>query len=206
MGIARVLVIDDDRIICTSLTKLLSSKGYQVMTAEDGIKGMELMKKIRPEVALVDIVMPGMTGLELIKSAKASPELCTTQMIIISAHTTEPEIEEGFSAGAVDYITKPYISDEVVARVRAALRKRAMISEKQKQHQLEIFHKNIARIFMEIEYPMKNIVESMDNLKLKSMNTDYFQRMESADEFCIRLKVVMEKLQKIEDKYKNSEH
>jgi two-component system KDP operon response regulator KdpE len=119
-GKARILVIDDEMEIVRILQRGLTSHGYDVLTAASGEKALEIVEQNRPDLLLLDLGLPGMSGLEICKRVRARSNL--PPIIVISVRQTEREKVEALDLGADDYICKPFGILEVLARIRVALR------------------------------------------------------------------------------------
>lgn len=117
----RVLVVDDEKPNREFLRQLLESAGAEVVLAEDGEQGLEILGSHHPDVALVDVMMPGMNGYEVCQAVKSNEAMARTAVIMVTARTTVEDIEYGFELGAFDYIRKPFRSRELLARVQNAL-------------------------------------------------------------------------------------
>lgn len=117
----RILVVDDELPNRRYLEKLLKSCGTKVITAENGEKALELIAQHQPDVALVDVMMPGISGYEVCERVTSSKELNQTSVIMVTAKSTVEDIEHAFLKGAFDYIRKPFQSRELMVRVRNAL-------------------------------------------------------------------------------------
>jgi diguanylate cyclase (GGDEF)-like protein len=115
-----VLVIDDEKANLMVLNRILSPD-YTVLTARSGEEGLSRIAGAKPDLILLDIIMPGMDGFELLKTLKASPDTRSIPVIIITGLDNESDEEKGFMLGAVDYITKPFRNAIVIARVRTHL-------------------------------------------------------------------------------------
>jgi DNA-binding NtrC family response regulator len=103
---SRILVVDDEEEVLNTLTKFLTIKGYDVYTAKDGSKAIEKVKEVRPHVVLLDIIMPGMSGIDTLKEIKKiDPEV---GVIMATAVTDEELAKKTIQLGAYDYITKPF--------------------------------------------------------------------------------------------------
>ncbi|MCB9029690.1 MAG: sigma-54-dependent Fis family transcriptional regulator [Deltaproteobacteria bacterium] len=120
----RILATDDDQDALFALAELLSGAGYDVVTASNGNDALEKLQTTLPDIALLDVMMPGLTGFEIIAKAKSDPALKYTPLILLTARDTLEDIVHGFEQGADDYIKKPYDRSELLARVQAALRTR----------------------------------------------------------------------------------
>ena len=115
-----VLVVDDERPIIDVIVYNLNKEGYQTLEAEDGIQALEIAMKEKPDLMLLDIMLPKMDGLTVCKRIKQSLNI---PVLMISAKDTEVDKIVGLELGADDYITKPFNVRELVARVKANLRK-----------------------------------------------------------------------------------
>jgi two-component system KDP operon response regulator KdpE len=119
---SRVLVVDDEPQITRVLRTVLLSQGYQVRTATEGEMALSSFREWSPELVITDLYMPHMDGLELCRRIRA---LSTVPIIVLSVKGEERTKVEALDSGADDYVTKPFGIDELMARVRAALRRRA---------------------------------------------------------------------------------
>ncbi len=119
---SRILAVDDERQIRRSLQVNLEAKGYEVITAETGEEALQIISHRLPDLALVDLLLPGMDGIELTR------HLCETYqipIIILSAIGEEVKKIEALEVGADDYVTKPFSMEELTARIRSVLRRTA---------------------------------------------------------------------------------
>src|SRR5499426_4011541 len=117
---SRVLVVDDEPQITRVLRTVLTSQGYQVRTAAEGEAALSNFNEWRPELVITDLYMPHMDGLELCRRIRA---VSTVPIIVLSVKGEERTKVEALDCGADDYVTKPFGIDELLARVRAALRR-----------------------------------------------------------------------------------
>lgn len=116
----KVLVVDDDKNICEILKIFLEKDGLKVYTANDGETALKMFNEVKPTIALLDIMMPGMDGIELCKEIR---KIDNTPIMFISAKDQTMDKILGLELGADDYIVKPFDASEVVARVKAILRR-----------------------------------------------------------------------------------
>jgi len=116
----RVLLVDDDQKIISLLKRGLAYEGFEVYTAADGEAGLAAAKKYQPHLVLLDITMPGMDGLEVCRRLHLLDNLA---IIMLTAHDDVTEKVHALSLGADDYVPKPFSFDELVARMRAVLRR-----------------------------------------------------------------------------------
>jgi diguanylate cyclase (GGDEF)-like protein len=117
----RILVVEDDPNIRQVLKLQLEGAGYDVGAVEDGLKALDEVSRVIPDLMLLDIMMPKMDGYEVCRRLKAKFETSRIPVIMLTAKTTPIEKVEGFECGANDYVTKPYIAKELLARVKAVL-------------------------------------------------------------------------------------
>jgi two-component system response regulator HupR/HoxA len=125
----KVLAVDDNPDGLFALEQLLLSKGYQVVTASSGAETIDKALQERPHVILLDVMMPPPNGYEVAKILKEHPELRYTPIVLLTGRDELKDIIYGIEQGADDYICKPYDSQELLARVHAALRTRALYGE-----------------------------------------------------------------------------
>jgi two-component system alkaline phosphatase synthesis response regulator PhoP len=120
---ATVLVVEDDATLAMTLRYNLERAGYRCLVAGDGGRALELMRQERPALVLLDVMLPGMDGIEVCRRIRAAS---TVPIIMLTAKVEEIDRVVGLEVGADDYVTKPFGMRELVARVRAALRRAQM--------------------------------------------------------------------------------
>ena len=116
----KILVIDDEEKILSLVSSYLEKEGYQIHTALDGISGLEKTREIKPDIIVLDIMLPGLDGLEVLARLRRESNV---YVILLTAKTEETDKIVGLSVGADDYVTKPFSPRELTARVRAVLRR-----------------------------------------------------------------------------------
>ena len=125
----RVLAVDDNIDALFVLEEFLKAQGYEVVTASDGDTSLKIILSNFPDLVLLDINMPGLSGLEVLRAVRAHPEARYTPIILLTARGETEEIVKGLEAGADDYIVKPYDTKELLARLKAASKTKALYSE-----------------------------------------------------------------------------
>ncbi|MEY4439910.1 MAG: phosphate regulon transcriptional regulatory protein PhoB [Pseudomonadota bacterium] len=125
MRIARVLVVEDESAIAELIAINLRHNGMMPMLAADGDAAQKHIDDVLPDVILLDWMLPGQSGIELARRWRADPRTKTTPILMLTARGDEPDKIAGLDAGADDYITKPFSTQELLARIRAVLRRRA---------------------------------------------------------------------------------
>ena len=118
-----ILVVDDDEDVAETIERLLRRSGYEVVVAYRGADAVALARDRKPALAILDIVMPGMTGLEVCRHLRSSPETEEIPILFLTARGEIDDKLEGFEAGGDDYISKPFDMRELQARVKALLRR-----------------------------------------------------------------------------------
>ncbi|HNZ01322.1 MAG TPA: response regulator transcription factor [Anaerolineaceae bacterium] len=118
----RILIIEDDDAIVRVLRRSLSLEGFDVESAGDGETGLALALENRPDLVILDLMLPGMDGLEVCRRLRTSTS-GNTPILMLTARDTVPDRIQGLDAGADDYIVKPFDLDELAARIRALLRR-----------------------------------------------------------------------------------
>ncbi len=118
---ARILVAEDERDIRDLISFTLQFAGFEVHVASNGVEAVELAPSLNPDLILMDVRMPRMTGYQACEALKSLPETKDTPIIFLSAKGQESEIQEGLGVGAVEYILKPFAPDELIERVRQVL-------------------------------------------------------------------------------------
>ena len=121
---ARILVVDDEIEILRALQRSLTAHGYEVFTAGSGEEALEAIARHRPDLMLLDLGLPGMSGLEVCKRVRAESNL---PIIVLSVKDAERDKVQALDLGADDYVPKPFGIDEVLARIRVALRHAAQV-------------------------------------------------------------------------------
>ena len=117
-GVERtVLVVDDDPVILRLLEVNFEMEGFAVRTAGDGVEGLEVARAEQPDVIVSDVMMPRMSGLELVAALKGDAATAGIPIILLSAKAQVSDVRSGLDAGADDYVTKPFEPNDLVERV-----------------------------------------------------------------------------------------
>lgn len=121
----KILIVDDEKDIIEFLEYNFKKEGYQVYSARNGIEGKEKALKVKPDLIMLDVMMPGMDGVELCKDLREIPDLDNTIIIFLTARAEDYSQIAGFEVGADDYITKPIRPRVLTARVKALLKRKS---------------------------------------------------------------------------------
>ena len=116
----KILIIDDEPSIVNLVSAYLKPEGYDVYTASDGIAGLKAAKAYKPDLIVLDLMLPGLDGIELLSRLRRESDV---YVILLTARTEETDKIVGLSVGADDYVTKPFSPSELVARIKSALRR-----------------------------------------------------------------------------------
>lgn len=119
----KVVIVEDEPDINEALTYSLTHEGYRVWNESDGRRALDLIREKAPDVVLLDLMLPGLDGMEVCRQIKNDPVIKGTCIIMVTAKSDESDVLVGLGFGADDYVTKPFKTRELVARVRAVLRR-----------------------------------------------------------------------------------
>ncbi len=119
----KILIVEDERDILELVTHYLQKEGYRVLSATDGPAGLSAAQRERPDLIVLDLMLPGMDGLELCRKLRADTGRSLVPVIMLTAKAEETDRVVGLELGADDYLTKPFSPKELVARVKALLRR-----------------------------------------------------------------------------------
>jgi two-component system OmpR family response regulator len=117
----RILVVDDEPHIRRVLDAMLSNEGFDVVLASDGSEGLQAISSGNVDLVILDLLMPGATGLEVLAKIRTDPDNADTPVIILTAKGQDADREAAFAGGADDFLTKPFSPRKLVARIREIL-------------------------------------------------------------------------------------
>jgi DNA-binding response OmpR family regulator len=117
----KVLIADDEANIVTSLEFLMEQCGFEVRVAVNGREALELVASFRPDLMLLDVMMPEKNGYEVCQAVRADPALADTKIVMLSAKGRDIEVAKGLELGADAYVTKPFSTRELMAKVKEML-------------------------------------------------------------------------------------
>lgn len=157
----RILLIEDEKDLRENLTELFENQNFQVTTAENGEKGLELAKETIPDLIISDVIMPIMDGFAFLEGVKKDPKTLHIPVIMLSAKSMLESKIKGLNTGADDYVTKPFEFEELLARAEAAIANRRRIMQKLRMIPEEKMVESKEDIFM--RKLMKIIENNIDN-------------------------------------------
>jgi sigma-B regulation protein RsbU (phosphoserine phosphatase) len=155
-----ILLVDDDEITRISMAGRLKRLGYRVIEACDGDAGLIAIRRHRPDLVILDWMMPGMDGPSVCEAIRADPELKSSQVVLMTAHDRPDQIAEGLSRGADDFLSKAASLQEVLARVQASLRSSALVREIERtRDDLDRSHRLLSAKQDELESELQSAAE-----------------------------------------------
>ena len=120
---SKILLIEDDKFLRDLISQKLKSEGYEVVEAAEGREGLEKIKKEKPNLVLLDLVLPGIDGFEVLKKIKEDPSTSSLPVIILSNLGQKDSVEKGLKMGAVDYLIKAHFTPtEIIEKVKSNLK------------------------------------------------------------------------------------
>jgi len=120
---ARILVVEDERDIAALVAYHLTKEGYRVRTADGGPEALEAAAQERPDLIILDLMLPGLSGYDVLRELRRHPEIGDVPVVVLTARREEPDRIRGLELGADDYVTKPFSPQELVLRIGAVLRR-----------------------------------------------------------------------------------
>ncbi len=176
-----ILVVDDEPSIRMGLAATIKRHGYEVITAVNGDDGFLKARQFLPDLIVSDVMMPDLNGFEMKQQMSADPLLASIPFIFLTARTAHEDRVTGIRSGADDYVTKPFVTEELVARIEAVLRRVRTEQERGReqgkqsvQEEMEKLRREVLQNFShELRTPLGNIMMSLDMMvsnKFKSLD------------------------------------
>ena len=205
----KILVVEDEKSLREPLVYLLKKEGYEVFEAEDGLKALTQFNKVKPDLILLDIMLPEMSGNDVCRTIRLTSQV---PIIMLTAKDTEIDKVVGLEIGADDYVTKPYSSRELLARMKAVLRRKTDIvlvpAESQvlkvgpvkldiDQHQVHVNGKKVAMPLKEFEL-LELLLENANRVLTRGQiidevwGSDYFGDTKTLDVHIKRIRSKIE--------------
>ncbi len=194
---AKVLIVDDERANLELTEALVTQEGYQVILAMDGEKALQIVQESRPDIIMMDVVMPRMNGIEACRKIKTNPMSYAIPIIIVTALNATKEKIKAIQAGADDFISKPFDRQELSVRLKSLLRlktihdrlEHSLTSLKEMQRVREEL---MARAVRDVESPMKVIGECLQAVAAEQhvLLPETAQKIETAT-YCVDMATTM---------------
>jgi len=147
MGKMKMMLVDDEERFLSTTQKLLSRKGYEILTATSGAEALDILRTHNIHVVVLDVKMPGMDGIETLKAIKRNYPL--VEVIMLTGHGTIDSAVEGLKSGATDYLTKPTDVQDLIEKAEAAFGKRQVLEDKIRVAQSRTIGKSAREILRE---------------------------------------------------------
>jgi len=148
--VGRVLLVEDEQDVAELIRYNLAKEGYDVVMTANGADALRLARERQPDVVLLDIMVPQLNGWEVCRRLKKDPELSATPVIMVTGRVEEGDKVLGFEVGADDYVTKPFSPRELIARIRAVVRRGRQADAKEKKANLKAGDLEIDRYRFEV--------------------------------------------------------
>lgn len=177
-----ILVVDDDEDILETTARALRSAGHRVLVAQRGADAMQLARETHPDLVVLDIIMPGMNGIEVCRHIRANPELARTPILFLTSKGTIGDKVDGFESGADDYITKPFDLRELALRVKALLRRAQFSIEPTEVESIELGHLVLNCRTFEVSTPQRTTLLTPVEYELLRFLMTNTGRVYSADQ------------------------
>lgn len=190
---AKILIVDDEPRNLDFFDVMLGKLGFEVDLAENGIIALEKISEFKPDLILLDNVMPRMSGWQVTRLLKQDPEYAEYRDISIIMFSAMDDVRdkiEGFELGVDDYITKPFNFSEVIARIRAVLKNREIhrmnLEKEQRFNQIESFSESVLTFLNQLREPMEQILEkSNPDISMDEATADFCSFVSSEAEKAI---------------------
>ncbi len=151
---AKVLIVDDDMFVVAVVEKILLKDGYDVISASNGEEGLSLVNSDDPDIVILDVLMPGMDGIEVLQKLKQGKETCMIPVIMLSGKEKVEDRVAGFETGADDYIAKPFQTRELLVRIKALIEKKIYIKKKVYKEKREAVESIVDGVAHEVRNPI----------------------------------------------------
>ncbi len=165
----KILVVDDEKDIVDLITLNMEREGYKVIPAYSGEEALELARVKKPDLMILDLMLPGVQGLEVCRQVRSDPELGDIAILILSAKDGEVDRVLGLEMGADDYVVKPFSMRELIARVRAALR-RTDGQRKKSEKEGKFYHKGLVVDFDKYEVAVGGTKVDLSPIEMKLLS------------------------------------
>lgn len=154
----KILAIEDNEAVREELADILRFEGYEVVEAENGRHGLEMLREAKPDLILCDLMMPEMDGYEMLRHVRADARLATMPFVCLTARAERADMRRAMETGADDYVIKPFTAEELVAAVRAGLEKRVRVEQESDEKLTDLRQRIASSLPHELRTPLGSIV------------------------------------------------
>jgi DNA-binding response OmpR family regulator len=193
---ANILVVDDDKKLTLLVRGFLEKEKYNVTEAYSGRMALDVIKEAKPDLIILDVMMPEMDGIEACKRIKADNNTKMIPIIMLTSMSGVKDKVQGLEAGANDYITKPFNAEELIARVKAQLRIKFLENELLRKEEVEAVAKMGIATAHEINNPLTVIIGNLELILLKKENLsdETIENLNSILDSALRIKEIVSKM------------
>lgn len=168
----KILVIEDAHLLRNGILETLSLEGFEVVGAENGMQGLRAAQEHRPDLILCDIMMPELDGYGVLDELRKNPETAMTPFIFMTAKTDKTDIRLGMGLGADDYLTKPFLTTDLLKTIRARLNRREMVNAQVELKLRQLRENIITALPHELRTPLNTIIGFSEMLLLDGLTLD----------------------------------
>jgi DNA-binding response OmpR family regulator len=169
----KIVIVEDEPDILEVLSYNLKREGYEVLTAIDGASGLALIRRETPDLILLDLMLPGMDGIEVCSSIKKDPQTQSCLIIMVTAKGEESDIVLGLGVGADDYVSKPFSPRELIARVKAVLRRGVMVERSEMEELIKLGDLSIDTVKYKVQVRGREVKLTASEFKLLHFLASY---------------------------------
>jgi DNA-binding response OmpR family regulator len=169
----KIVIVEDEPDILEVLSYNLKREGYDVLTATDGAGGLALIRRLPPDLVLLDLMLPGMDGIEVCSTIKKDPQTQNCLIIMVTAKGEESDIVLGLGVGADDYVSKPFSPRELIARVKAVLRRGVMVERVETEELIQLGELSIDTVKYKVQVGGREVKLTASEYKLLLLLASY---------------------------------
>jgi DNA-binding response OmpR family regulator len=169
----KIVIVEDEPDILEVLSYNLKREGYDVLTATDGASGLALIRRETPDLILLDLMLPGMDGIEVCSTIKKDPQTQNCLIIMVTAKGEESDIVLGLGVGADDYVSKPFSPRELIARVKAVLRRGVMVERNEMEELIKLGDLSIDTVKYKVQVHGREVKLTASEFKLLHFLASY---------------------------------
>jgi len=196
---AKILIIDDDAGVRTFISLKLKRQNYEVFSASNGVEGLEKIKELNPDLIILDVIMPGLSGYDVLKKVNENEEFMGIPIIMLTARGQLEDKIKGLEGGAYDYLTKPFEPKELEVRARSLLKLRNLQKKLIKSERLAAVGKIALSIKSDVDEPLKKIITLASAIVSEEVSSEVRKKIELILESSLRIQNILEKLETLED-------
>lgn len=196
---AKILIIDDDGGVRKIVAHRLEKNGHETYPFSNGVEALKKIKEINPDLIILDVIMPVMTGYDVLQNLQKDSELQTIPVMMLTAQDQLQDKIKGLEYGAYDYLAKPFDHQELSVRTEALLRLRNLQLHLIKSERLAVVGQIALTVKQELENPLKSIINLSESIIAKEIPSDIRKRITHILESTLRIDRIIQKLEGLQD-------